>query len=412
MFFIGRTRFSLFVPNSESWRLSQGEDEQSVIEYRNELYDDDRLKVREQIFLNHTLPNLAAAAEGHDVTHVVSYSVSLPEKYKVSLKQAADTYPFLLLDEQADGKVGRSLKLLAKKKAELGEVFGLYRLDDDDVLPTNYFSRMKRYMRPAFTGMVVSFPLGVEAILDGMTISNLKAAHFPMNSMGLMHVCRLGAKSKRVLAPKGGEHNKADRDNAVIIDSREFGYFRFNHIDQDNVLRLSAGASLIALKKQMARYPDFDDLEKLAQLFPTIPPLLAAEEETALIKEPTRVRLPLKIPVEIPASVCEFEIKHRFAESSNERMALVTFEIVDSDGKPVGTDVEVPGLPKSSKESIGFYRYLNSTSDNDKTTFDVALPDGLFLKSITLKRFGLRSKPFTVESVSARYTVGSSAQVT
>src|SRR5699024_7611904 len=134
----------------------------------------------------------------------------------------------------------------------------------------------------------------------------------------------------------------------------------------------------------------------------------AAEEETVLIKEPTRVRLPLNIPVDIPTSVCEFEIKHKFAEGSKERNALVTFEIVDSEGKPVATVVEAPGLPNSSRESIAFYRYLNSTNDNDKTTFDVSLPDRLFLKSSTLKRFRLRTKPFIVESVSARYTVGSS----
>jgi len=70
MFFIGRTRYSLFVPNSASWRLSQAEDDQRAEEYQETLYNEDRLKVREDIFLNHTLPNLALAAEGFDVTHV------------------------------------------------------------------------------------------------------------------------------------------------------------------------------------------------------------------------------------------------------------------------------------------------------------------------------------------------------
>jgi hypothetical protein len=405
MFFIGRTRYSLFVPNSESWRLSQGEDEQAIKDYRAELYDTARLKLRQEIFLNHTLPNLKIAAEGFDVTHVVSFSASLPEEFKDALRNAAEEYPFLILDEQADGKVGRSLKLLAKKRAEPGEVFGLYRLDDDDVLATNYFSRMKRFMRPNFAGMVVSFPLGIEAILDDMMISNLKTAHFPMNSMGLMHVCRLG--KTRVIAPRGGEHNKADRDNAVVIDSREIGYFRFNHIDQDNVLRLSAGASLSALKKQMARYPDFDDTETLAKLFPTIPPLLTSEEAVSLVEGPIRVWKPLNIPVQIPVSSYSFKVEHNFPEGSEERQALVTFEVVDEHGVGIDDDFEIPGLPKSPKSSIGFYRYLNVVSGDSETELDVALPKGFFLKSITLKRFGLRSKPFIVESVSVRYVKGS-----
>lgn len=401
MFFIGRTRYSLFVPNSESWRLSQGEDEQAIKDYRAELYDTARLKLRQEIFLNHTLPNLKIAAEGFDVTHVVSFSASLPEEFKDALRNAAEEYPFLLLDEQADGKVGRSLKLLARKRAEPGEVFGLYRLDDDDVLATNYFSRMKRFMRPNFAGMVVSFPLGIEAILDDMMISNLKTAHFPMNSMGLMHVCRLG--KTRVIAPRGGEHNKADRDNAVVIDSREIGYFRFNHIDQDNVLRLSAGASLSALKKQMARYPDFNDTETLAKLFPTIPPLLTSEEEVSLVEGSIRVWKPLCIPVQIPVSSCSFKVEHSFPEGAEERQALVTFEVVDEHGVGIDDDFEIPGLPKSPKRSIGFYRYLNVVSGVSETELDVALPKGVFLKSITLKRFGLRSKPFQVQSVSVRY---------
>lgn len=405
MFFIGRTRFSLFVPNSASWRLSHTQGDQRVEDYRDELYNEDRLKVREDIFLNHTLPNLAAAAEDFDVTHVVSYSESLPDKYKESLRLAAETFPFLLLDEQPDGKSGLPLNVLAKRKAEVGEVFGLYRLDDDDVLATNYFLRMERFMRPSFAGMVVSFPLGIEAILDSALVSNLKAAHFPMNSIGLMYVCRL-VENSRVIAPIGGEHNKVDRENAVIIDSQEIGYFRFNHIGQDNVLRLSTGASLIAVMKQMERYPDFNDMKKLKELFPSIPQLLAAERNTELLAEPARVCFPLTVSINISASSYRFEILHEFPEGSRDRQALVTLEIVDEVGEPIGPDVKIPGVPKSPRGSIGYYRYLNSESGLTKTTFDVVLPKGVFLKAIIIKRFGLRTKPFRIEKITARYTAG------
>ena len=124
MFFIGRTRYSLFVPNSESWRLSQGEDEQAIKDYRAELYDTARLKLRQEIFLNHTLPNLKIAAEGFDVTHVVSFSASLPEEFKDALRNAAEEYPFLILDEQADGKVGR-LQKRERSRAKFSAYIGL-----------------------------------------------------------------------------------------------------------------------------------------------------------------------------------------------------------------------------------------------------------------------------------------------
>lgn len=409
MFFIGQTRFSLFVPDSASWRLSLVHRDEALSSYRAELYDDNRLRVRENIFLNHSLPNIAVAAEKYDITHVVSYSESLPEPYKESLARAADMYPFLLLDEQPDGEVGRSLNGIAKQKAEVGENFGIYRLDDDDVLATNYFHRMDKFIRPSYTGMVVSFPLGIEAVLDEGQAFNLKAAHFPMNSMGLMSVCRMNNRG-RIIAPKNGAHNKADRDNAVILDSREFAYFRFNHVDQDNVLRLSEGASLASIKKMMARYPDFEDFEILEELFPTIPQLLGTEEEIELVTQAQKVRLPFTIQLEELLASTTVEIKHQFDATSKERQALVSLEIVDQDGRPVDTDREFPGIGRSQKGSIGYYKYLNSLAGSESTRFDVTLPGGFFLKAITVKRFGLRSKPFVVSSVSIRRLSDRSSQ--
>lgn len=407
MFFIGRTRFSLFVPDSEAWRLSKSFDDESINSYRNELYDDHRLSIREDIFLNHTLPTLAIAAVGHDVTHVVSYSESLPEKYKETLKAASIKYPFLLLDEQADGESGVSLRDLGKKRAEPGEIFGLYRLDDDDILPVNFFERMAEFMRPNFVRMVVSFPMGIEAVLHQGMAFNLKLAHFPMNSMGLMHVCRMGQKG-RIFTPKNGPHNLADRKNAVVIDSRELGYFRFNHVNQDNALRLSEGASLTSVRKQMARYPDFEDNKKLDQLFPTVRGLLGKEEEKSLLRSPRKVWLPVKVPVEVPASNMSIEVKHLFPEYSSKRQALVSFDIVDRFGNSIDSQLEIPGLGKSSKSAIGFYKYLDSEPESSSTSFDISLPDGFFLNSLTIRRFGLKSKPFEVKSVLARYSASAS----
>lgn len=401
MFFIGQTRFSLFVPDSASWRLSLGHRGKTLSSYRTELYDESRLKVREDIFINHSLPNIAVAAEKFDITHVVSYSASLPTAYKESLVKAADKYPFLILDEQPDGKVGRSLVEIAKQKADIGEHFGIYRLDDDDVLATNFFYRMSKFIHPKYSGMVVSFPLGIEAILIGGKVFNLKAAHFPMNSMGLMSVCSINDQDE-VRAPRIRAHNKVDRDNAVILDSREFAYFRFNHINQDNALRVSEGVSLTSIKKMMNRYPDFDDCETLQKLFPTIPPILGTEEKVEILSQTHKVRLPFTIRLDDLLDTTTIEIHHQFAATSKARQALVSLEIVDRKGLPINLDHDFAGIGKSHKGSIGYYKYLNSNAGDGSTKFDISLPTGFYLKSITLRRFGLRSKPFVVNSVSLR----------
>lgn len=402
MFFIGQTRFSLFVPDSASWRLSLSHRDKALSSYRTKLYDENRLKVREDTFINHSLPNIAVAAEKYDITHVVSYSSSLPVAYKESLARAADKYSFLLLDEQPDGKIGRSLGEIAKQKAEIGECFGIYRLDDDDVLATNFFHRMTKYISPNYSGMVVSFPLGIEAVLIEGQVFGLKSAHFPMNSMGLMSVCSIDELGG-IRAPKNGAHNKVDRENAVILDSREFAYFRFNHVNQDNALRGSDGASLASIRKMMNRYPDFEDYEVLEELFPTIPAILGTEEKVEILPRPHKVLLPFTIRLDAPLSTTTIEIEHQFGEDSQARQALVSLEIVDRDGQPINTKHDLSGIGKSQKEAIGYYKYLNSSAGNEFTKFDISLPDGLYLKSLTFKRFGLRSRPFVVTSVLLRH---------
>lgn len=62
--FVGHTRFSLLVPDSASWRASNEQTGFSEGEYRDYLYDDARLSLRTDIFLNHTVPTLAKAAKG------------------------------------------------------------------------------------------------------------------------------------------------------------------------------------------------------------------------------------------------------------------------------------------------------------------------------------------------------------
>ena len=104
--FVGHTRFSLFVPDSVSWRASNEQTGFSEDEYRDYLYDDARLSLRTDIFLNHTVPTLAKAAEDFDVKHVVSFSESLPQKFKEQLQKAADSFDVLHLDELPDGDSG------------------------------------------------------------------------------------------------------------------------------------------------------------------------------------------------------------------------------------------------------------------------------------------------------------------
>lgn len=298
MFFVGRTRFSLFMPQDPSWQLTKSrdkQDEQAIEAYRAELYDDSRLRMRTEIFLEHTVPALQAAADrsGHTVIHVVSFSQSLPAPYKKQLAEAAKEYPVLHLDERPDGAGGSSLAELARPKVQPGEVFGLYRLDDDDVLPTNFFDLVARLMRPAMVGMLVSLPRGLEAITHKGKVYMVREGYYAMHSLGLMQVCAFSEDGK-LCAPEPSPHEKSDRANPVVIDSRSIGYLRFNHASQDHRLaylsRDGVAASttadeLAAVAARMEHLPAWKDWAMLEQLFPTVAPLVGELPE--VLRQPT-----------------------------------------------------------------------------------------------------------------------------
>lgn len=50
MYFIGETRFSLFEPNSNAWRLTKTTGRENAEDYKAKLYAEDRMETRCAIF--------------------------------------------------------------------------------------------------------------------------------------------------------------------------------------------------------------------------------------------------------------------------------------------------------------------------------------------------------------------------
>jgi len=271
MLFVGQTRFSLFRPEDPSWRLSQKESRLSEAAYKARLYDDDRLALRSKIFLEHTVPTLQEAADrsGDEVVHLVSYSESLPSGYQDKLHEAAAAFPILRLDPQQDGKMGSRPSDLARSRTEPREIFGVYRLDDDDVLPITFFEYVGQYMKPEMVGMLVSLPRGIEGIAYRERVLNLREGYYPMHSMGLMQVCAFDENGD-LEAPRPAPHDKSDRQNPVIIDSRNIGYFRINHAGQDHRLQHGREVDLRQIADRMRRFESWHNGQTVVDLFPTL----------------------------------------------------------------------------------------------------------------------------------------------
>lgn len=272
MLFIGQTRFSLFNPDSPSWRASNNSRFNTVSEYQEYLYADSRLDIRCEIFLNHSMPQLELAARDVELVHIVSYSDSLPEKYKAILAEGAERFPFLRLEERAHGRTILTAKDVAVAAMPSHGAFGVFRLDDDDLLPVDYFDQVSPYVTAANAGMQVSLAVGATALYEDGVYTNIRNPYWPMLAIGLLDVCHLNEDGS-VKTPLPAPHHRSDRTNPVIVDGRGLGWLWVRHASQDTSLDLGGPANPDTLDRvvaQMAKYPEFTDSGHLARSFPLV----------------------------------------------------------------------------------------------------------------------------------------------
>ena len=399
---VGHTRFSLFVPDSASWRASNEQTGFSEDEYRDYLYGDARLSLRTDIFLNHTVPTLAKGAEGFDVKHVVSFSESLPEKFKEQLQEASNKFDVLHLDELPDGDSGWTAVRRCVQAAGIKGTFGRYRLDDDDVLSAHYFQTTAPYIKPEFEGMLVSMPLGIEAVYADGQFFHLREAHTPMNSMGLMSICSV-KENGTVEEPQSGPHDKSDRYAPVILDASQVGYLRAIHAGQDNAMRHEPGVVMARLMENMAAFPPFTDVAALEAAFPTV------------AKQMQSTNTPLSIDDTVgsgqhyllqPASGDVSFVILGESEWELDNELLVSLWIEDSRGRRVPSYKMVEGFAASNNPSIGHFAYVPTENGSFRALVSLHLEHGYILRGFRILAQNERAERVRVSKIVMQQRVG------
>lgn len=273
--FIGHTRFSVHQHGSAYFNATRGSELGAGFtedEYTTWLYSETRLAPRTEIFTTLSLPQLALAAEHHDVLHYVSYSPSLPEHHKEQLKAAAQKYSFLRLNETTkpvNSTPSRTLvnQALAERDHGTGP-FGVYRLDDDDLLSVRYFDQMAPYVTPGHVGWWVSLGTGFSAIRMNGRYAYTRDLYYPKSAFGPMAIAARDAAGTiaNLSAPK---HTVMDKFNPTILDSREPGYFHIRHESQDSTVKGSVAPFYPeAMTRILGEGPA--DLHQVAELFPVL----------------------------------------------------------------------------------------------------------------------------------------------
>lgn len=376
--YIGQTRYSLFIPNSSAWRASSKSNGRSEEEYKHYLYSSERLSFRDRVFSELTVPALADAAEGHLVWHIVSYSESLPERFKDSLRTTAERFPFLLLQELPDGVAdwGRAEGLI-KEKVACG-VFGRYRLDDDDVLSRHYFRSMDRFVKPEFVGMVASLPRGIEAIYDNDHFFNFREAHVPMNSMGMLYISEL--TDQGIIGPRAGAHDKADRLAPVIMDASEIGYLRTNHIGQDNMLRHKSAFVAGRLVSNMDKHPAMRSTEIIRENFPSIAPLLLNDDGADACDWEDKVENGVELDFNGVTPGLTVTISGEAPSELRRNPLALSFDLESPSGRWVNPRASLKGLPTSLNPLIGQFVYFDVTPGKFTATASIFLADGVKIR--------------------------------
>lgn len=421
MIFIGHTKFSVYTPVSGAWKATNGTRFKNQEEYKKYLFSDSRLKPRIDIFVNYSLPQLSLATRGHNVKHLVFYSEFLPSKYEQILLAAGEKYSFLILEKQRIGVAPTSLESFARVQLQSSgnpmQPFGIFRLDDDDILPADYFDQNARYVKHEFVGMQITHGVGVSAIYKDGQFFNARKTYHPMLNIGFASIHEFDSSGEMTKLPVAS-HNVADRTYPVILDSRKLGYLWTRHPAQDTALGLieTDESSLIdTLKRDMNRHPAIQDMGELSKSFPVLKEVITnaespdATRQELIIETTTLDASGLRIKPKPVGGKVRVTTTMNCDMQSQARNALISFIFVDSDGlriNPMSLDTHLANqsISRSTNPRIAWFRYLSTKPGKNRTIIDFSLPKGIYLAVATILRWQRHESKIVLTSLSIEST--------
>lgn len=269
------TRFSLFLPQNAAWYASNGSRFPSAEDYKAYLYSHDRLDPRMDIFTGMSLPAIALMAERHPVLHRVQYSQSLPDKYLKQLHKVAEKYPFMQLesvDEMGNASNPEMIREFVSRAAHgTNMIFGDARLDDDDVLASDFFELSSRYLTREHVGYAISLAKGLTGLFENGQVTSLRRVVQPKIAIGLMTVGYFDAQTGIIQQTLIGSHPSVDERMPLILDSTAPSYLWMRHLEQDSVLQLDPDRAREIVEHSLSRYEAQTVDSAVARAFPTVP---------------------------------------------------------------------------------------------------------------------------------------------
>lgn len=281
----GVTRFSLFDPSSQAWRLTRrGDlDEDAYADY---LYAESRMAPRCHIFCDLAAPLYQRMAERHTYRHLVLYSDRMPSRWQERLRDAAASYPVLDLVECGDGKPQVTPLIrdrLARTVPDQDAVVFAFRVDDDDLLAVDYLDQVQPYLVPQHRGYGVSFASGYAALYEDGGYTQVRELHQVLSSMGQGTIGRWSAGALKL--PNITNHTRTHYRFPVLLDARRRTVLQTRHVWQDTAQQEDEELDLAAARDNVAqrleRLRSVADVEQVYEQFPTLREHLRTTEDRA-----------------------------------------------------------------------------------------------------------------------------------
>lgn len=388
---IGYTRFSVYLEQSKHWVISQ------KTNYLSQIFDTNRLDARFDIFFNHTIPALELAKKDLNdeiYLHFVFYSSAMPIKDKERLFMLAKNYNFLVLVEVSSQLESYSyidyigeflLKNDEYKNDEYKDLVGIFSVDDDDILSTQYFRHIKHYLSESFIGMRVSFPEGLTGYYENKIFSSIRKVNFPKINIGIFTIGEI--TSKGLILPPLGNHMHLDKKSPVILDSRVPMFFWTKHDKQDTNSKEKFNIQAMEI------YPILYEEDFPLKIFPTI-----AKKQRSFKKihdvNNFKIFTKKELILEMSNTYIEyfFEIELECSSLEDKSVLLVVEPTIGNNH----VDMADSGLYKSSSKDIGYFRYLTSGKKITQSQFIIKLP--LDISAVKIYLYNYKSIDFLVRN--------------
>lgn len=210
----------------------------------------ENIKFRINILTKYSLPNLLKNIPNEiNFKLIILYSTLLEQQYKNILIDYALRYNSIILESRQEddyldinGSIKRCIKQFDKNHQNEETLFASFRLDDDDILSSEYINNISKHIIHSNVNKFITFSSNLECLWDDNQIINLYQLNRPFMSPGLCHIGLFDNKMENFLTnPQtvyaGISHFDIPKKFEYIIDESPYSFIYSRHKYQDTSIK-------------------------------------------------------------------------------------------------------------------------------------------------------------------------------